>query len=133
MPFHDVENAALAHLRNWAGGGSAAPEYRRIEMRDGDVVRDEHGNARVESASRSSRHRSRSTARWVRPSPARCVGSSSPSSATWSSTCTASRATYLRRFDDATTAAVDVGYLLATDAREGRALAERAIDELLTS
>ncbi len=46
MPFHDVENAALAHLRNWAGGGAAAPEYPRIEMRDGDVVRDEHGNAR---------------------------------------------------------------------------------------
>jgi alpha/beta hydrolase family protein len=46
FPFHFVENAALARLRAWARGGSPAPAMPRVSLTDdGDVVRDEHGNA----------------------------------------------------------------------------------------
>jgi hypothetical protein len=46
FPFHYVENAALARLRAWARGGSPAPEMPRLSLTgDGEVARDEHGNA----------------------------------------------------------------------------------------
>jgi hypothetical protein len=46
FPFHYVENAVLARLRAWARGGTPAPAMPRISLTaDGDVVRDEHGNA----------------------------------------------------------------------------------------
>jgi hypothetical protein len=46
FPFHYVENAALARLRAWARGGSPAPEMPRVSLtHDGDVMRDEYGNA----------------------------------------------------------------------------------------
>ena len=47
LPFHYVEHAALAHLRAWVRHDEPAPELPRISMNaDGDVDRDQRGNAR---------------------------------------------------------------------------------------
>ena len=41
-----VVRAALRWLESWARGGAAAPSAPRLEVADGALVRDEHGNAR---------------------------------------------------------------------------------------
>lgn len=133
MPFHYVENAALAHNREWARGGRPAPELPRITMHDGEIARDDHGNAR--GGIRLPQLEVPLAQFGPVGTPEFCAlrGFVKPFARDLAVGLYADRATYLRRFDDATTAALDAGYLLAADAPEGRALAEHAIDELLTS
>ncbi|HXY94844.1 MAG TPA: alpha/beta hydrolase domain-containing protein, partial [Acidimicrobiia bacterium] len=123
MPFHYVENAALAHLRSWARGGSAAPSLPRIELGgDGDVVRDEHGNAR---GGIRLPHLDVPTAQYGPVgTPELCAlrGFVKPFSADQLAARYPTREQYLDRFDAASRAAVDAGYLLAVDATEAREL-----------
>jgi hypothetical protein len=122
MPFHYVENAALAHLRDWARGGAPAPGLPRIAMRDGEVVRDEHGNAR---GGIRLPHLDVPTAQYGPVgTPEFCAlrGFVKPFGPEQLAALYPTRDEYLERFDAAARAAVEGGYLLAPDAAEARAL-----------
>ncbi|MEX1008342.1 MAG: alpha/beta hydrolase domain-containing protein [Acidimicrobiia bacterium] len=123
MPFHYVENAALAHLRGWARGGGAAPQLPRISMNaDGEIDRDEHGNALggirlphivVPTAQYGPVGTPQSCALrgFVKPFPPEKFAALYPT-----------RDDYLACFDAAADEAVAGGFLLEPDAREAREL-----------
>jgi hypothetical protein len=122
MPFHYVENAALSGLRQWARDGSSAPELPRIALQDGEVVRDEYGNARggirlpyldVPIAQYG-----------PVGTPDFCAlrGFVKPFTPDQLAALYPTRDAYLDRFDAATRVAVEAGYLLGPDAAEARAL-----------
>jgi hypothetical protein len=122
MPFHYVENAALSHLRQWVHGAPPAPELPRIEMRDGEIVRDEYGNAR---GGIRLPHLDVPTAQYGPVgTPDLCAlrGFVKPFAPERLAALYPTRDAYLERFDAATRVAVEAGYLLAPDAAEARAL-----------
>jgi hypothetical protein len=122
MPFHYVENAALTHLRRWARDGAPAPELPRIAMHDGEILRDEHGNAR---GGIRLPHLDVPTAQYGPVgTPEFCAlrGFVKPFGPDQIAALYPTRDDYLERFDAAARGAVDAGYLLAPDAAEALAL-----------
>jgi hypothetical protein len=119
MPFHYVENAALSHLRAWARGGAAAPDLPRISMHaDGEIDRDEHGNALggirlPQIAVPTAQYGPVGTPQlcalrgFVKPFPAEKLAALYPT-----------RDDYLARFRAAAEAAESDGFLLPADARD---------------
>jgi Alpha/beta hydrolase domain len=123
MPFHYVENAALSHLRSWARHGEPAPELPRISLNaEGEVDRDDHGNAR---GGIRLPHLAVPTAQYGPiGTPQSCAlrGFVKPFPPEQLAALYTSRDDYLARFDAATTDAVGAGFLLEPDAIEARAL-----------
>jgi hypothetical protein len=127
MPFHYVENAALAHLRAWVRHDEPAPELPRISMNAaGDIDRDHHGNAR---GGIRLPHLAVPVAQYGPVgTPTRCAlrGFVKPFSAEQLTEAYPSRDNYLERFAAATQDAVEAGFLLEPDAVEVGAFAEVA-------
>jgi hypothetical protein len=133
MPFHHVENAALMHLGRWVRGGAPAPTLPRITMRDGEVARDDDGNAL--GGIRLPQLDAPLAQYGPVGTPEHCalrgfVLAFEPSVVR---ARYGSRVDYLQRFDECTRAAMQEGFLFGDDAEEGRALAARAIDAAFTS
>jgi Alpha/beta hydrolase domain len=119
FPFHYVENAALARLRAWARGGSPAPEMPRVSLTDdGDVVRDEYGNA--EGGIRLAQVDVPTAQYGPVGTPQSCAlrGFVKPFTRETLAALYPDRDAYADRVRIATDAAVAAGCLLAVDARE---------------
>ncbi len=127
MPFHYVENAALSHLRAWALHDEPAPELPRISLNaEGEVDRDQHGNARggirlPQLAVPTAQYGPIGT-----PESCALRGFVKPFAPEQLAALYTSRDDYLARFDAATIDAVGSGFLLEPDAIEARALAAAA-------
>ncbi len=124
-PQHLVVKAALWHLDRWVGVGLRPPAGARLEMDDGDFVRDEHGNARggirtphvdvptsVLSGLGNRGH----------PIAPLC-GRTVPFDEATLRSLYPTKATYLDGFAAATEAAVTAGFVLADDSDETTAIA----------
>ena len=133
MPFHYVENAALAHLRAWARHDEPAPQLPRISLNAaGEVDRDHHGNAR---GGIRLPHLAVPTAQYGPVgTPALCAlrGFVKPFPPEELARLYTGRDDYLARFDAATRDAVGSGYLLEPDAIEARALAAAAYEQAVS-
>jgi Alpha/beta hydrolase domain len=124
-PQHYVMNAAVSHLDRWVRAGTRPPSAPRLEVADGALVTDEHGNARggirtphvdVPTAVLSGFGNSGAGLAFL-------AGSTVPFDAVELASLYPSRADYLARFDAATDAAVAAGFVLAADAAEIKAIA----------
>jgi len=119
FPFHFVENAALARLRSWARGGSPAPTMPRVSLTDdGEVVRDEHGNAL--GGIRLAQVEVPTAQYGPVGTPESCAlrGFVKPFTADQLAVLYPDFDAYAERVRAATNTAVASGYLLAVDARE---------------
>ncbi|MFI5052863.1 MAG: alpha/beta hydrolase domain-containing protein [Acidimicrobiia bacterium] len=124
-PQHYVMNAAVSHLDRWLRDRTRPPAAARMEVVDGAFVTDEHGNVRggirtphvdVPVAVLSGLGNGGAALGFL-------AGSTTPFDAGKLAALYPSRADYSSRFDAATDAAVDAGFVLAADAPEIKAVA----------
>ncbi len=124
-PQHYVMNAAVSHLDRWTRDGTPPATSPRLEVRDGALVTDEHGNARggirtphtdVPTAVLSGLGNSGHAVAFL-------CGNTTAFDAATLRTLYPSRESYLARFTDATAVAVANGFVLADDAAEMVAIA----------
>jgi Alpha/beta hydrolase domain len=122
FPSAPIYRAAMTHLVDWVMKGVVPPRAARIEMNNGDIVRDEYGNAK---GGIRSPYVDVPTARYIASAPdpdgnnrvRRMLGLQEPFTAEKLRQLYKTRDNYLQLFDAGIDKMVSAGWLLAEDAQ----------------